>query len=73
MYIICMCSFLNVRLTRWELRNIRAAENRWPVGQDLEGLRSMTIEWEFMEVRFRLQFERQVVEPCAFKPLLFMF
>ena len=71
MYIICTDSFLKVRrVTRWELRNIRAAENHWATGQDLEGLRSMTIEWGFMEVRFRLEFEREVVEPCdAFKPL----
>ena len=26
------------------IRNIRAAENYWPAGQDLEGSRSMTIE-----------------------------
>ena len=45
-------------------RNIRAVENHWPVGQDLEGSRSMTIEWGFMEVRIRLEFERQIVEPC---------
>ena len=71
MYIICTNGFPKVRVTRWEVRNIRVAEDHGPAGLNLEGLRSMTIERGFMEVRFRLEFERQVVEPCnAFKPFI---